>query len=173
MKSLVLPLFLGLLALPSAAQDAGDPRPLVLGLRTAYPLHALKDQVGDQLGAGVSLGYEWRSKSLERRSMTRTVKLEFDAFQGAQSLSLVEEHRCYANPGFQGAFLGDGVGLAEVVLKNPGRQPDVSHGGVELSLESGYRFANGWTVEAFDKAIFMDPNNCAINTVGLGGRYNF
>lgn len=173
-------LALACLALPLAAQELSEPRPIIVEVHVDRPLKGLKDSVGKGIGGGFSLGYVFHSKHRDRWSHTLAIKMAFDEFSDtaskreAHGIGVGPELTLYFGPGDKGAFLSAERLLFAWSLSNRDAgilqdQTFLRSGG---ALAIGYRFECGYSVEALWKSSTLD-RDLRMESVGLGFRINF
>lgn len=177
MKSLIA---LGCLALPLAAQEAREARPAFVELHVDQPLKGLKDSVGNGAGMGANLGYVFHAQKGARWCHTLSVKVDSDEFadratqREAHGIGIGPELTLYFGPECKGAFFSAEVTLYAWSLTNRNsgalqNQSFLRSGG---ALSIGYRFRNGYSVEALWKSATVD-SDLRMESLGLGFRLNF
>ena len=162
-----------LLAGFSLALGAGEsePSPFYVQVRVDQPLLALKDQVGNRVGTGGSMGYTFYQRPSRGLFMEVDFRIDGDHFENkslktsAEGVGMGPELTMYFNSKPQGFYLNVAYAYQHWALTAAGTEDARTRLAGAIGL--GYRFEKGFSLEARYHGVQVDERT-RIGSLALG-----
>jgi hypothetical protein len=151
----------------------GDTAPFQVQARVEQPFMALKDQVGNRVGSGASMGYAFYQRASRGLFMEGGFRLDGDQFENrgrgtsAQGVGLGPQLTLFFNSKPQGPYLNVAYTYQHWALTTHGAEDPRTRLGAAFGM--GYRFGNGMSLEMRWHGVQVDERSqVGVLALGLG-----